>query len=187
MIVNILEWTKDVCLCVWVRLSLCAASLASLAAKSSWWNYGHLWHFFPGKGCLAKGSCSNQHHSFKATFTGTCSLMRNSIHLQHLIEYWRNLWNRQTTQIWSPHMPQLKFEIREPLRHPTLLKFLQLMLRQTLQYLVQKRKTAKTVRGDGHCLLYAIRESLKAEPVTNIFSENLCTKLILEVGSHLDY
>ena len=56
-----------------------------------------------------------------------------------------------------------------------------------LQYLMQKGRTAKMVRGDGHCLLYALQESLKAEHVTNISSENLCTKLILEVGNHLDY
>ena len=57
----------------------------------------------------------------------------------------------------------------------------------TLQYLMQKGITGKKVHGDGHCLLYALQESLKAEHVTVISSENLCTKLILEVGSHLDY
>ena len=40
------------------------------------------------------------------------------------------------------------------------------------------------VRGDGHCLLYAIKESLKEDTFANMSSDELCVKLWNEVNDN---
>ena len=40
------------------------------------------------------------------------------------------------------------------------------------------------VRGDGHCLLYAIKESLKEDTFANMSSDELCIKLWNEVNDN---
>ena len=41
--------------------------------------------------------------------------------------------------------------------------------------------------GDGHCLLYAISESLKEDPFANMPSDELCVKLWNEVNDNKQY
>ena len=43
------------------------------------------------------------------------------------------------------------------------------------------------MRGDGHCLLYAISESLKEDTFANMSSDELCVKLWNEVNDNKQY
>ena len=43
------------------------------------------------------------------------------------------------------------------------------------------------VRGNGHCLLYAISESLKEDSFANMSSDKLCVKLWNEVNDNKQY
>ena len=43
------------------------------------------------------------------------------------------------------------------------------------------------MRGDGHCLLYAIKESLKEDMFANMSSDELCVKLWNEVKDNKQY
>ena len=43
------------------------------------------------------------------------------------------------------------------------------------------------MRGDGHCLLYAISESLKEDTFANMSSEELCVKFWNEVNDNKQY
>ena len=54
-------------------------------------------------------------------------------------------------------------------------------------YLQERGRKIIEVRGDGHCLLYAISESLKEESVGNMSSDELCDKLGNEVNDNKQY
>ena len=43
------------------------------------------------------------------------------------------------------------------------------------------------MRGDGHCLLYAIKERLKEDMFANMSSDELCVKLWNEVKDNKQY
>ena len=43
------------------------------------------------------------------------------------------------------------------------------------------------MRGDGHCLQYAISESLKVDSFANMSSDELCVKLWNEVNDNKQY
>ena len=44
-------------------------------------------------------------------------------------------------------------------------------------YLKDRGRSVIEVRGDGHCLLYAISKSLNEESLENMTSDDLCLKL----------
>ena len=51
----------------------------------------------------------------------------------------------------------------------------------------KKGRRIVEVRGDGHCLLYAISESLKEDTFANRSSDKLCVKLWNEVNDNKQY
>lgn len=54
-------------------------------------------------------------------------------------------------------------------------------------YIQERGRKIVEVRGDGHCLLYAISESLKEESVGNMSSDELCDKLRNGVNDNKQY
>ena len=54
-------------------------------------------------------------------------------------------------------------------------------------YLEERGRKIIEVRGDGHCLLYAISESIKEEGFANMSSDELCVKLRNEVNDNKEY
>lgn len=49
------------------------------------------------------------------------------------------------------------------------------------QYLKNKNLSLENVRGDGHCLLYAVQAGMRRNNNESIFTEEICDKLTQEV------
>ena len=54
-------------------------------------------------------------------------------------------------------------------------------------YLEERGRRIVEVPGDGHCLSYAISESLKEESFASVSSDELCVKLQNEVNDYKQY
>ena len=54
-------------------------------------------------------------------------------------------------------------------------------------YLEERGRRIVEVHGDGHCLLYAISESLKEKSFASVSSDELCVKLRNEINDNKQY